>query len=499
MKISNARFTGRLTAILSSAKFFYVFLALFVLQAVWLAVSGGFSGAFDEYFHYDVIQLYARHWLPTSLSQPPGPAEYGAIAAEPSYLYHYLMSFPYRLLAALGADKTLQIVVMRLFGVAFFSAGVYVFWRLLQRGGASRTAANIVMAVFMSIPVTALLAAQLNYDTLVFLGTGLSLYAALTVNQALQEKHFPLRRSLLLLGLLLLTSAVKYAFLPLGAALGLFTVFHLGWHIYRGKFHLGSQVRSQLASLKTPLGALATGVLLAGLFFAGTRYGGNMLRYQTPVPRCDKVISLERCKAFDPIGRDEGFKERGLNKFIDSPYDHMDYVKRWYTQMVWEMYFSVAPLEQNFKVRRPLQPTYTVAWVIAAVSTIVLVVRAPWLWRQGLAMRLFLTAAFAYTFVLFAKNYTQYLETGVGVAVHGRYLFPVLPLMGYLVYAALLPYARRLAPKARYGLVAGIMLLLLWGGGMMPFLIGSSDGWLLPDMVGPNRVLRALVWPFVFK
>jgi|JI10StandDraft_1071094.scaffolds.fasta_scaffold04178_12 hypothetical protein len=499
MKHQSLKISALVRKIIASPKFFAVCLGGFIVQAVWMALSGGFSGAFDEYFHYDVIQLYAQHWLPTSLSQPPGPAEYGAIATEPSYLYHYLMSFPYRLLEAFGADKTAQIVAMRLIGVAFFSLGLYVFWRVLRRAGASCFAANLIMAVFMAIPVTSQLASQLNYDTLLFLGAALSLLVALRVVSALHEGHFSLRMHLLLLGLLLLTSAVKYAFLPLGVAIGVFVLFHLIRQIKRGEFHLISETRRQIDLLRSGFGALVILTLLTGLYFAGTRYGNNMLQYHTPVPRCDKVISLERCKAFDPIGRDEGFKERRLYEFIDSPYDHVDYVKRWYTQMVWEMYFSVAPLEQHFQVRKPLQPTYSLAWIIAGLSTVIVLVRARWLWRRGVTYQLLLVSVVTYTLVLFAKNYSQYLETGVGVAVHGRYLFPVLPLIGLLAYTALRPLMARVPTGVRYGAVALVFMGLLWGGGIIPFLIGSTDGWLMPYMIEPNQVLRAVIWPFVIK
>jgi len=276
-------------------------------------------------------------------------------------------------------------------------------------------------------------------------------------------------------------------------------LFHLGWQFYRGEFHLGSEIKQQLPRLKTRRGLFVLALLLAGLFFAGTRYGGNLIHYQTPVPACQQVISLDRCKAFDPIGRDEGFKDRKLNQFIDSPWDHVDYVKRWYTQMVWEMYFSVAPLEQHFAVRRPLQPTYTIAWIIAGVTTLVVLVRARWLWRQGTAAQLFLLGALVYCVVLFGKNYSQYLETGVGVAVHGRYIFPILPLLGFLVYLALRRYVAKVPANIRYPAFALMLLLLFWGGGIVPFVIGSNDGWLMPYMVESNQVLRAVLWPFVIK
>src|ERR1700722_8925502 len=84
------------TTFLQSPKCFLIILTMFVIESVWIAVSAGFPMAFDESFHFGIIKLYAKQWSPFFSHQPAGGNAYGALTADPSYLYHYLMSFPYR-------------------------------------------------------------------------------------------------------------------------------------------------------------------------------------------------------------------------------------------------------------------------------------------------------------------------------------------------------------------------------------------------------------------
>ncbi|HXE10103.1 MAG TPA: hypothetical protein VN554_01620, partial [Verrucomicrobiae bacterium] len=118
---SLARRTG---AILGSRRFFWVILALFVIQAAWIALSGLYPMAFDEDFHLGIIRLYAHHISPFWAGQPPGADAFGAVARDPSYLYHYLMSFPYRLSGLFTHDQTLQILWLRAINIALFTAGL---------------------------------------------------------------------------------------------------------------------------------------------------------------------------------------------------------------------------------------------------------------------------------------------------------------------------------------------------------------------------------------
>ena len=86
-------------------------MALFVLQAAWIALSGRYPMAFDENFHLGIIRLYAHHISPFWSGQPAGANAFGAVARDPSYLYQYLMSFPYRLVSIFTSSQTAHVLI----------------------------------------------------------------------------------------------------------------------------------------------------------------------------------------------------------------------------------------------------------------------------------------------------------------------------------------------------------------------------------------------------
>src|SRR5687768_3417552 len=84
---------------LGSKEFRYIIYAWFVVQVVFIALSTARGIAPDEGTHLRTIALYAQDGIdPFIQHQPPEAYQLGAVSRSPSYLYHYLMSFPYRLL-----------------------------------------------------------------------------------------------------------------------------------------------------------------------------------------------------------------------------------------------------------------------------------------------------------------------------------------------------------------------------------------------------------------
>src|ERR1700721_3858493 len=81
------------------SKGFYRFvIVFFVFEAAWIALTAAYPQAFDEQFHFGLIKIYSHYLLPFLSKQPAGANQFGAVARDPSYLYHYSMSFPYRLI-----------------------------------------------------------------------------------------------------------------------------------------------------------------------------------------------------------------------------------------------------------------------------------------------------------------------------------------------------------------------------------------------------------------
>ncbi len=131
------RVTEAIVGVLGSRRFFYVVLAFFGLSGLWVALSAVFPMAFDEEFHLGIIRVYSGHWLPFLGGQPDGADAYGAVAADPSYLYHYVMSFPYRIIALFTDNEMVQVILLRFINVGLFGLGLVLFRKVLLRAGTS--------------------------------------------------------------------------------------------------------------------------------------------------------------------------------------------------------------------------------------------------------------------------------------------------------------------------------------------------------------------------
>jgi hypothetical protein len=125
--------SSRFKALAGGNKFFYAIVVLLVAQAVWIALSGRYPMAFDEDFHLGIIRLYAHHLNPFWNNLPSGTDALGAVTRDPSYLYHYLMSFPYRLIELFTHNQTAQVLVLRAFNIALFAWGLTLYRRLLAK------------------------------------------------------------------------------------------------------------------------------------------------------------------------------------------------------------------------------------------------------------------------------------------------------------------------------------------------------------------------------
>src|SRR5476651_13106 len=124
MKQTQPSRTRRFITVLGRPVFFRIILALLVLEAAWIALSGRYPMAFDEDFHLGIIRLYAHHLSPFWSSQPEVADRFGAVARDPSYLYQYLLSFPYRLISQFTSDQTIQVIILRFVNIGLFATGI---------------------------------------------------------------------------------------------------------------------------------------------------------------------------------------------------------------------------------------------------------------------------------------------------------------------------------------------------------------------------------------
>lgn len=486
----------RVAAFVGSSKFFWGVIVLLVLQAVWIALSGRYPMAYDENFHLGIIKLYAHHISPFWSGYPPDSSAFGAVAQDPSYLYQWLMSFPYRLIAALTSDQTLQVLTLRFINIGLFAAALPLYRRLLLKTGASRAVTHACLAFFVLLPISPFLAAQINYDNLFLPLTALTLLLALDFSRQLRKSGGIDGTKLIALIILgLLSSLVKYAFLPILVVLAAFVLIRL-WKTYPNFKALEKALKQAYGAIPVfTRGILAILLVLSiGLFVE--RYGVNLVKYHKPAPACDQVLTADQCSAYGPWLRDQHYVQRKSPDATTSP---LVFGADWFYGMWFRTYFAVDGPATSFQTRGPLALPSIGAIVFGALSLIaVLICFKRLLKRYDTAvMWLLLTVTVFYLAVLWLDEYASFVRTSQPVAINGRYLLPVMPLLLVWLVLGMRELLER-RPRLQMGLAAIAVICALWGGGAMTYVLRSSPDWYWPNikfMHSANDSLQRVLGP----
>lgn len=478
-------------AILQSNKFFYIALILFVLSAAWIALSGLYSMAYDENTHFGIMQLYADYhrWLPFWSSQPPGSSGLGALTRDPSYMYRFLMSFPLRLIEPFIQTQTAQVLVIRAFSIAFFVSGLILFRRLLLKTKASKAIVHTVLVLLMFTPMSPFLAAQINYDNLLFPLTALTLLLALRVVERLKQKQVDSWSLLWLLTVCMFSSLVMYSFLPIFLAAVLWVCYAL-WRQSRrlgglaGWTKLWQSARTNFGKLSLASKLMVSGgfILLTGLFMQA--YGYNLVRYHTPVARCAKIMSVDDCMQYAPFKRDYESHRDLQNGTLQFQY-HVDPIsftlRDWVRIMSYNMFFALNGEVSHFAVGEPLILPRLMALVIGIVGLPLVLwyqkrLRKHYRWLVPLVF-----VSLVYLVILWHQEYTAFLYNGYAVAIQGRYLIPVLPILYLVVALAIAEFLRRWQSLKAVIAWLAIFILCFQGGGAMVFILRSDNYWYWPN------------------
>ena len=493
------RFSARrVTTVLGSQRCFWLITALLMVQALWIALSGLYPMAFDEDFHLGIIRLYAHHPWPWWAGQPMGSGVFGPLSRDPSYLYHYLMSFPYHLISLCTSNQTIQVILLRLINIGLFAGGLVLWRRLLLQTGASRAIINLCLLLFVLLPIVPLLAAQINYDNLLMPLVAGVLLLTTRFNQQLAKRDSSAAKTLLQLVILcLLTSIVKYAFLPLCIVVLSFVAIKLVTTHRRASKPAQRPLRVLYKGFRqldrvSRWGLLLLLMLSAVLF--SERYGVNLIRYHTPVPDCGQVLVLEECSLYGPWIRDYNFAADKADTG-DSP---VTFMHEWLYGMWLRTFFAVDGPTTQFQTRGPLTVPGIAGIGIAVIGAAAIIVAGRQVWRRydRTVLGLGLAGAGFYVVVLWLTEYQDYVHTGVPVAINGRYLLPVLlPVM--LVGALALNEVIKRWPRLKLTLTVTAVLSLVWGGGALTYILRSNDAWYWPSPAvrTANHAVQRVVGP----
>lgn len=469
----STRIYNSLYKAVSSKYFFWFVVALFVLQAGWIAVSSFFPQAYDEFFHFNKVVFYSNHLLPFFQQQPFSSFTMGDLTRDPSYLYHYLMAIPYRFIHHFTSDVSLTVLWLRFINIAIFAGALLAFRKVLSFTRASAATINISLLALTLLPLVPYLASQLNYDSLMFLMTSLSLLATLKLVTGIKNdnklKFVPLCQFIIFGAL---GSITKYSFLPILLAQTIFI------SVYVYKFIRKNQkgawplfVKSWQATSPWLRVALVGLVLLsAGLFIE--RYGYNTAKYHTPTPSCNRVLSIKACSYYPPW-------ERNYELSLDphppiSTHQINRFVKKWVQINVNGLFTIVDPWTTD--LAHPVTILIYCSLLIFFIGLILLAYYRRQILYGNTAVVLFVSVSFVYLLVLGMNNYADFTRLGAPIGIQGRYLLPLLPLWIVLIAQA---YAQALRGKPKSTLILAVLLVImtLQGTGSITYILRTNNSW----------------------
>ncbi len=480
---------------------FYVFvLVLFVFESVWISISALYPQAFDEDFHFGLIKVYSHYWLPFLTKQPPNADAFGAVARDPSYLYHYLMSFPYRFLNLFVTGQTAQVIILRIFDVGLFLIGLILFKKILVRTGLSKSLSNVSLLIFILIPIIPQLAAQISYDDLFFPLVAWIILQAFQITDIIKQKKIPSTRLFVLAITILLTGIEKYASLPISLAVILY-ILGLMYFTYRPKLKniwldFLKDLNKRSAIMKT--------ILIAGLFISLgmflERDGVNIVKYHSIEPDCAKVLSVSQCQPYSAWYATYARHEDLIQGHTQITYNPITYTGAWFYWMWYRLFFAINGPKSNFYSFAPLPLPSFVAIAVALVGTIAVFFWRKLVFRDNPYAVLMLMITVIYGGALFVQGYITYDYTAVLENMNGRYLLPILLPMAAVIGLALSRGLKKWKfSKALITLV--VILLFFQGGGLMTFILRSDNTWYWDNdtVVKLNHVARKVVKHLVIK
>jgi hypothetical protein len=456
------------------------FLVLIILSAniLWLVFSATYPMPFDEFAHYGAIQVFSGRWLPFVASQPLDSGIIGDITRNPSTLYYWLMSYPYRLFDALFTTDMALIIGLRLINVGLVLGGILLFRKLFLEWKLPNRVVNVALLIFVVTPIVSFLSAHINYDNLLFLFTPLVLLYASRI--ARSDKQLFANVGLLVLTTLL-ALATKQTFLPVALVVWLYVTTVL---IFRHKKQLLAQLYVSFKMTQKGIGFWLAIVAIALLsVIAVERYGVNLIRYQAIQPQCEEVQPIAFCEQFGPWYRNNVINV--INRPAEPPYGNPLSFSQYWVARMYRGYFA------NFShtptvgatdrepygpiATKPLLPMQSVIGIAAlAIGLLAVMLKRREIWKDPM-LRFAVIVFVGFIIIQWGYNYSSYLAAWKAEAIQARYTIPVLPL-GLLVMASAVDMLKVKRSYKQAGL-AIVLLGFVYGGGATGWIIRADQSW----------------------
>jgi hypothetical protein len=275
--------------------------------------------------------------------------------------------------------------------------------------------AHAILLFFSLIPIVAFLAAQINYDNLFIPLLMWCLLATFDWLDQVARGQLSAGRTVVLIGVMLLTSLVKYVFLPIMVIL-VFIMFVelIRRHSLLRQLWQSCIVSFQKTSVAIRMALLILFIISTGLF--AERYFENIWRYHSPTPECEKILSIDECLEYGPWQRDFVYSHTRPSTFKPNI---RDYTYLWIYWMWRRCFFAISYLNEN---TAPLPLPGRTAAVLAIAGIGIFLGYAWTILRKRPYRTYILLIIVIYCATLFAETWQAYSRTAQPVAINGRYL-----------------------------------------------------------------------------
>lgn len=443
-----------ISKILNSKYLTWIIIGLFVFQAMWIALSFSFPMIYDETAHVELIDTYSTQISPYTENAPEN------MTIQVS-LFHYLMSFFYRTIGAIGGNFEAQVIALRLVCIAFFATGLLLMERLLKKININRSYINSALLVFILLPVTSLLGATVNYDNLLFPLTVLYMIIALDVLKKREEIDW--NKIALLIAVGCLTALVKYTFLPIFVASLLFI---FGYYIVTKRWRSLLGLR-KLKFTKKSLPAIVFLVLIVGLF--SLTYVRNVLVFHTVKPSCTQLHSIERCLS-------NGIVKRNLDAKATADQRHVGRLDTFSVIWVQNMVAMTGMTGSSSSGLIPSLPAIGMLVYFGSLFSIGVLLYAWRSLKKDIGWYFLLTMFLTLVLSVFYNNASGYYQLHAAYANQPRYLLSLLLIFIAMSMVAF-GYALRRHRSLRLFALTITLLAFTQGGGLITHILRSDSSW----------------------
>jgi hypothetical protein len=443
LNIKNRREVFSLIAILLIFFYFGVYLILIVEKGV----------SPDEDYHINSSKLYSQTFLIPENSEET--YELGDVTRTP-----YLSFWINGRVLNLNFTQVPDIVILRFFNL-ILSTGSLIVVYLISKEIINKKYFNLLPVFLLSNTLMfVFLSSSVNYDNLAHLFIFLTFYFLI--------KFFKYKETSALLYLVIFQALAMLTKVTMSAVVFIEVILLLAY-LFRNR-DIKLIVKEVLDKYKALMGIVTFLLILVLLL-----YGGNILKYGQIRVDCDKILTTEQCMenySFSNVAELESFE---INSFSDlrragiGKLTPTEYLSSWFFLMVRQTYGIYAHKDSLMK---PYLANLYV--VLFAVLSIILIRK---LKREDSLEKKILVIIGFYTFILIAfQNYRTYLlRNSFEYDIHGRYIFPVLPL----IYILFVKYLTKVESKwLKYSLIFLLYTIFLLG--CIPyFFIVINNNWLL--------------------